>query len=118
MKKIITHSIVSIILLLMILIPFATCYDYNGDGVDDGQQNLCGDNFCQTWETKSSCPADCENPNNTSPTRIVSEKSLFQNDFFSSIVFKIIIILAVLIIIGIIIYIIIKRKNQEINERH
>lgn len=45
--------------LVLTLIPFAVCVDFDGDGIDDGAQNLCGDSFCQAEETVISCPSDC-----------------------------------------------------------
>jgi hypothetical protein len=62
MKKINLIGIECAVLLMLILIPFASCYDLDGDGVDDGQQNLCGDGFCQPTEDVASCPSDCTNP--------------------------------------------------------
>lgn len=58
-KKIIS---VNLIFLILILIPLIAGYDLDGDGIDDGEQNLCGDNFCQPNENAVNCPADCRNP--------------------------------------------------------
>jgi hypothetical protein len=44
--------------IFLILIPFIFCDD--GSGAIGGQQNLCGDGFCQPSETVASCPADCQ----------------------------------------------------------
>jgi hypothetical protein len=51
---------IEIIFLLLILIPFISGVDFDGDGIDDGEQDLCGDAFCQEWETESNCPKDCQ----------------------------------------------------------
>jgi hypothetical protein len=111
MKKLNVIGIECITLLILILIPFANCYDFDGDGVDDGEQNLCGDNFCQDWEDKINCPDDC------------SEESLAiygfdsnqfkENSFFSSLAFKIITIVIgiILILLGIITYLKYHRKK-------
>ena len=48
-----------ILVLILFLIPVVLSYDLDGDGIDDGEQNLCGDGYCQNWEDKISCPSDC-----------------------------------------------------------
>lgn len=54
-----TKNLVMVGILLLILIPFVTSIDINGDGIDDGEQDMCGDLVCQSWETEASCPGDC-----------------------------------------------------------
>ncbi len=94
------------IFLVLTLVSLVSSVDWNGDGIDDGEQNLCGDAFCQPEENIANCPADCENPQ-----QIPSAENLSKNNFFSSIAFKIILISVGLIIIGVIIYLILKRRS-------
>ena len=49
------------IILILVLISFALGYDIDGDGIDDGGQDLCGDGFCQSdlGENITSCSNDC-----------------------------------------------------------
>ena len=124
--------------LVLILIPFALSYDIDGDGIDDGEQNMCGDTFCQPGENVTSCPEDCTNPSTpssgnltdiptenetllseTNQTIQITEENLSsetENSFFVSTTFKIIILALGLIAIGLIIFFIIKKKrNQEDN---
>jgi len=128
----------SIIFLLLMLISFANAYDLDGDGIDDGAQNMCGDDFCQPGEDVTNCPSDCESPSNLSSgdltdipvenetlllennqTQAIPEENLpteNETSFFSSTTFKIIIISLGVIAIGLIVYfLIIKKKNQEDN---
>lgn len=124
----------SIIFLLLILISFANAYDLNGDGIDDGEQMMCGDTFCQPGEDITNCPTDCTNPSTPSSgdlteipsennesiisneTTIPEEESIQENSFFQSTTFKIIILVLGLIVIGLIIYFIIRKKNNQIPE--
>ncbi|MCK9568233.1 hypothetical protein M0R72_04745 [Candidatus Pacearchaeota archaeon] len=125
--------------LVLILIPFALSYDIDGDGIDDGEQNMCGDTFCQLGEDVTSCPEDCTNPatpssgdlteiptenetlspetNQTIPITEENLQSETENSFFVSTTFKIIILASGLIVIGLIIFFIIRKKrNQEDNQ--
>jgi hypothetical protein len=123
------NFLVSIIFLL-ILIPFAISIDFNGDGIDDGEQNLCGDLFCQIWETEINCPTDCtlsstpssgdlteiplESEDNLPSEEIIVEEYIpSENTFFSSTAFKIAILSGGLISIGLIIYFIIRKKKYQ-----
>jgi len=125
-----------IFLFILMLIPFAMSYDIDGDGIDDGEQVMCGDTFCQPGETITSCPADCTNPATppsgnltnittenetlspeTNQTILTTEENLeteTEESFFSTTAFKIIILVLGLIAIGLIIFLIIrKNKNHE-----
>jgi len=128
----------SIIFLLIMLISFALSYDINGDGIDDGEQMMCGDTFCQPGEDITNCPTDCANPSTpssgdltdiptenetlpleTNQTISTTEENLpseNETSFFASTTFKIILIALGVIAIGLIVYfLIIKKKNQEDN---
>jgi hypothetical protein len=127
--NIMNSKIIGIIFLLL-LIPFIYCVDFDGDGIDDGPQNLCGDQFCQQGES-ASCPVDCDgvsegspsssfvpNTNGTdNPSAIGSVKATSSigdtfGNFFQSTSFKIILIVFVLLIIGFVIFLLIKKKKN------
>jgi hypothetical protein len=61
-SKTIKIELMVFLALVLTLIPFASCVDFDGDGIDDGEQNLCGDGFCQPTETITTCPSDCSSP--------------------------------------------------------
>jgi len=133
MKKQITKIV--LIILLVITLPFVISADLNGDGIDDGAQNLCGDLFCQSEENATSCPGDCVSPfvpptnepittlpineganELDSNTSIDGENSSSKTYFFLSTSFKIILLVLVLIVVGFIVYFIIrKKKNSSIS---
>jgi hypothetical protein len=143
MKKIKIIGIEFFVLLVLILIPLVNCYDFDGDGIDDGEQNMCGDNFCQSTESVTSCPSDCtsssalpsspttnppanndsnniSNPisgtgsNDISSNQPASAGNLpTENVFFVSTTFKIIILIFALIVIGLIIYFLIRKKKNK-----
>jgi hypothetical protein len=122
--------------LALILIPFAMSYDIDGDGIDDGEQMLCGDTFCQPGENETNCPTDCVSPstpdsgdlteippenesfpaetNETIPANEENLQTQTEESFFSTTTFRIIILVAGLILIGAIIFFLIKnKKNKE-----
>jgi len=75
MKKINLIGIEFVVLLVLILIPFVSCAD---SGVAaGGQQNLCGDGFCEPTETATSCPIDCQGVSQGQPS--LSTKSQMAN---------------------------------------
>ncbi len=52
-------KLIILFMVLVLFLGFVSCYDIDGDGIDDGGQNLCGDYYCQDWEDEVSCPSDC-----------------------------------------------------------
>jgi hypothetical protein len=49
-----------VIVLILIISPFVFGEDLDGDGIEDSEQNLCGDGSCQDWEeNETTCPVDC-----------------------------------------------------------
>jgi hypothetical protein len=128
--KIMNSKIVGILFLLFFL-PFVSCVDTDGDGIDNGVQDLCGDQFCQEGES-ATCPLDCdgvsegspsssfvpntngtENPSATGIVKATSSNTDNLENFFQSAVFKIILIVVILIIIGIAIFLLIKKKKSS-----
>ena len=83
MKKINLIEIEFVVLLVLILIPFANCYDIYGNG-SDVQQNMCGDGFCQPTETAASCPADCTSPQPLPSSPTTNPPSVQTNNTFNT----------------------------------
>jgi hypothetical protein len=120
---------VIILIAIVVLIPFVMSYDFDGDGVDDGEQNLCGDGFCQEWETEVICPADCigtspgkstdvfeENQNRITNQPKFGEKKVTEllSDSLNPKLILGISVPILLIILGLIVYFLIKRKNKTV----
>jgi hypothetical protein len=66
------------IIFLLFFLPFVNCVDFDGDGIDDGEQDLCGDYICQTGESET-CPIDCEGVSEGEFSLLFS-KNNFQNE--------------------------------------
>ncbi len=101
-------------LVLIFFLRFISCYDTDGDGIDDEFDQCPGDSEDKCFEAGGELYEEYiageslgENGKTTSLEEGVS--------FFSSLIFKIIVIAIILIVIGIILFIIyhkIKMKNQ------
>jgi len=138
MKKINKLRIEFGFFLILILIPFVICYDLDGDGIDDGEQDLCGDGFCQGVSPgeESLSTTFIKNNNETSNNNIsqinepvvnetgnissnqsnLEKSASVEKTFFVSSLFKIIIFVLILIIIGLIIYFMIRKNKKQDSE--
>lgn len=111
--------------LILIFPGIVTAYDFDEDGIDDGEQNMCGDNFCQPFENVDSCPQDCSNPQplpSTPPESSINNENSEENfptqqektTSLSNTLVKIAIAIPIVLIVGIIAYLIFHKKRKVV----